>query len=162
MTRDVLYEGQILNLVRLEHRWEVVEHAPAVCVLALRGDDVLGVTQARPAIAQETWELPAGLMDAGETPEEAAQRELAEETQLTGDLSLITQVYTSPGFTDEKIYLFEAKGLSPAYGETDDGEDVTVSWRHLPSLWNEIREGKIASSAPTVLALSFALGRMGQ
>lgn len=162
MTRDVLYEGQILNLVKLEHRWEVVEHAPAVCVLALRGDEVLGVTQARPAIGQETWEIPAGLIDAGETPEAAARRELAEETQLTGELSLITQVYTSPGFTDEKIYLFEARGLSPAQAETDEGEDVTVSWRHVSSLWEEIREGNIASSAPTVLALSFALGRMGE
>ena len=102
MKRDVIYEGNILTLLTLDDRWEVVEHAEAVAVLALRGASILGVTQHRPAIGKPTWEVPAGLVDPGETPLQAAKRELAEETQLTGELSLLTQLYSSPGFTDEK------------------------------------------------------------
>ena len=158
MKRDVVYEGHILTLAILDDRWEIVEHAPAVAVLALRGPNILGVTQHRPAIEQTTWEVPAGLVDAGETPLQAAKRELVEETQLTGELDLVTQLYSSPGFTDEKIHLYRARNLSPAQGTLDEGEELTVVWRNVNELWDEIRAGKTASSGPSVLALSVAKG----
>ena len=113
--------------------------------------------QPRPAIGQNTWEIPAGLIDEGESPLEAAKRELAEEVQLTGDLELITQVYSSPGFTNEKIYIFEAKNLQAAYAKPDGDENITLSWRKPHEIYEDIRLGKVASSAPTVLALSYAL-----
>ena len=158
MKRDVIYEGNILTLVTLDDRWEIVEHAPAVAVLALRGANILGVTQHRPAIGKTTWEVPAGLVDPGETPLQAAKRELAEETQLTGELSLLTQLYSSPGFTDEKIHLYHARNLTKTTGELDKGEELTVQWRNVNELWDEIRAGKTASSGPSVLALSVARG----
>ena len=159
MKRDVIYEGKIINLVKLDDRWEVIEHPPAVVILALRDRKVLGVTQPRPALGHHTWELPAGLVDEGETPEEAALRELAEETQLTGKLSLITQAYTSPGFSDEKIYVYEAVDLQDKDGEPDDGEDVTIEWRDLDEVWHSIQQGDTLTSAPTAIALAYALGR---
>ena len=134
MKRDVIYEGNILTLAILDDRWETVEHAPAVAVLALRGPNILGVVQDRPAIGKTTWEVPAGLVDPGETPLQAAKRELAEETQLTGELSLITQLYSSPGFTDEKIHLYQARNLTEAEGELDEGEELTVQWRDVNEL----------------------------
>lgn len=161
MTREPIYQGKILNLVKLEQRWEVVEHAPAVCILALNEQQVLGVRQPRPAIECHTWELPAGLIDPGESPHDAALRELAEETQLSGTLSLITQVYTSPGFCTEKLYLFEARELRPASGKPDEGEDVTAEWRDLLSSWRALQRGELATSAPTALGLSVALARLG-
>lgn len=162
MKREVIYEGHIVNLVKLEDRWEAVEHAPAVIVLAVKADRVLGVEQQRPVIGGVTWELPAGLVDEGESPADAAARELAEEVQVSADLRLLTQVYTSPGFTDEKIYLFEANRLQAVDGEQDEGEDITVVWRDLKTTWDEIGSGKIATSAPTALALAYALGRLGK
>lgn len=158
--RDVIYDGHILGLVKLDDRWEVIEHAPAVAVLALRGRTVLGVEQYRPAIGQRTWEVPAGLIDGDETPEAAARRELAEETQLEGRLEFLTQVYSSPGFTDEKIYLFLAHDLSPAEGHPDDGEDLEIVWRDVDEVWDDVKNGTVTSSGPTVLALSIAKQRL--
>ncbi len=157
MNQKRLYEGKILSLVIQDNKWEIIEHAEAVAVLIIKDGQVLGVMQHRPAINRNTWEIPAGLIDEGEKPLEAAKRELAEEVQLTGDLELLTQVYSSPGFTNEKIYIFEAKNTSPAYAEPDSDENITLSWRKAGEIWEDIRLGKIASSAPTVLALSYAL-----
>jgi ADP-ribose pyrophosphatase len=156
MNRKYIYNGHILSLVLEDNKWEIIEHAEAVAVLSRRGHEVLGVMQHRPAINQTTWELPAGLIDEGETPQGAAMRELAEEVQLTGDLELITQVYSSPGFTNEKIYVFEAKNLSPAYATPDADENLQLSWRDVEEIWEDIKQGKVASSSPTVLALSYA------
>jgi ADP-ribose pyrophosphatase len=159
MNRKCIYKGYILSLVIEDDKWEIIEHAEAVAVLIMRRREVLGVMQHRPAINQTTWELPAGLMDDGETPLEAAQRELAEEVQLTGDLELITQFYTSPGFTNEKLYVFEAKNLSSAYAEPDSDENIQLSWRDVDEVWEDIKQGKVAASSPTVLALSYARGK---
>lgn len=165
LEREVLYRGRILNLVRLEGRWEVSENAEAVAILAYRESDnapqILGVRQRRPAIGQETWEVPAGLIDPGETPEVAAARELAEETQLTGTLQRVTQFYSSPGFTTEKIHLFEAADLRSAAATADPDEVLTVSWENPVTLWQHIREGQLASSGPTVIALMYLLARLG-
>lgn len=156
--RTVLYEGHIITLTKLDDKWEVVEHDEAVCVLVRQNGKVLGVKQHRPAINQTTWELPAGLIDPGETPEQAARRELTEEASLTGDLSFITQIYSSPGFTTEKVYVFEATNVRAAYADADEDEDLTVDWRAPEEVWQHIQEGRIASSAPTVAALAYALG----
>ena len=158
MNRKYIYQGHILSLVVQDNKWEIIEHAEAVAVLIMRGREVLGVMQHRPAINQTTWELPAGLIDEGETPLEAAKRELAEEVQLTGDLELITQFYSSPGFTNEKLYVFEAKNLSEAYAEPDSDENIQLSWRDVDEVWEDIKLGKVAASSPTVLALAYARG----
>ena len=159
MTYRTIYKGNIINVVKLDNFWEIVEHAPAVCILVLKEDKVLGVKQVRPAVNTQTWELPAGIIDAGETPEEAARRELAEEVQLTGKLTLITQMYSSPGFCNEETYLFEATDLKPAKGQPDEHEKLSLSWRKLDRLWQEIKRGKLKSSSATLLGLSYALGK---
>ncbi|MEZ4607268.1 MAG: NUDIX hydrolase [Deinococcales bacterium] len=158
MMEDIIYQGKILDLIKLDKRWEIVRHAPAVCILALQGDKVLGVRQYRPAIAQETWEVPAGLIDEGESPDEAALRELSEETQLGGKLKRIAEFYTSPGFCDEKIYLFEATELYEHAARPDEGENLQAGWEKLADIWQALCSGRVASSAPTLLALSYALG----
>jgi ADP-ribose pyrophosphatase len=157
MNQKRIYDGKILSLVVQDDKWEIIEHAEAVAILIIKDNQVLGVMQHRPAVKQSTWEIPAGLIDDGETPLEAAKRELAEEVQLTGDLELITQVYSSPGFTNEKIYIFTVTNLESAYAQPDSDEHLELSWRKPEELWQDIRLGKVASSAPTVLALSYAI-----
>ncbi len=154
---ETIYQGKILTLKRLDQKWELVEHAEAVAILALRQGKILGVRQYRPAIGQISWEVPAGLIDEGESPEQAAQRELAEETQLKADLELITQFYTSPGFTNEKIYLYRATNLTETHGELDEDEELELVWLEPEQLWEGIKTGILASSSPSVLALQIAL-----
>lgn len=156
---ETLYEGKILTLKRLDRKWEIVEHAEAVAILALLEGKILGVRQYRPAIGQTSWEVPAGLIDNGETPEEAAKRELAEETRLRADLELITQFYTSPGFSNEKIYLFRASNLAATQGELDDDEELELVWLEPQQVWQDIKAGHLASSSPSVLALQIALSQ---
>lgn len=159
--REVLYQGRIVNLVRLDGRWEVAEHQPGVVILVLEGRQVLGVRQERPATGLRTWELPAGLVDAGETAEQAAHRELAEEAGLGGKLELITSMYSSPGFTDELLYLFEASDLEPAHALADETEELELAWLDVQAAWDAVRNGSMATSAPSLVALAYALTRLG-
>ncbi|GAA6754855.1 MAG: NUDIX hydrolase [Thermus sp.] len=127
MSRTYLYRGRILNLA-LEGRYEIVEHKPAVAVIALQEGKMLFVRQMRPAIGLAPLEIPAGLIEPGEDPLAAAQRELAEETGLTGDLTPLFSFYVSPGFTDEKTFVFLAENLREAQATPDEDEAIEVVW----------------------------------
>lgn len=163
MNEDVIYRGRIVDLVKLGGRWEVVRHVPAVVILVEGEGEVLGVRQHRPAIGRETWELPAGLVDRGEDPEAAAHRELAEEVGLAAELELISQAYSSPGFSDELIYLYRARNWQTASGPDARQEELTLEWRDPKVALDDLRSGKLASSMPTALGLAFALnGRLQQ
>jgi ADP-ribose pyrophosphatase len=153
-----VFRGRILDLVVLDERWEVVRHAPAVAVLARDGlGRVLGVRQRRPAVDARTWELPAGLIDAGETAFAAAARELAEEANLAGTLTPLATAYVSPGFTDELVHLFEARELRPAVGAPDDDEELELEWREPRSVWDDAARGALATSMVTLLGIRQAL-----
>lgn len=158
--RKEIFAGHVLTLAILDGKWEVVEHPDAVAILVTRGSEVLGVRQFRPAVDRSCWELPAGLIDPGESPEEAAARELAEETQLAGELNLITRFYPSPGFSDELIYLFEATDTRAAHGIPDETEELTVEWRDPQEVWRQIADGSEATSAPTVVGLQHLLAQL--
>ena len=166
MTDTPIDDGKVIQVTKLGDRWEVVRHAPAVTVLVLRsgeaGEEVLLVSQQRPAIGCKTWELPAGLIDKGETPEGAAARELAEEVGLGGTLTKLAEFYSSPGFTDEKIFLFEATNTYEAHLPGDEDEDFESAWKPLLEVYSQIARGKLASSSPTLLGLTHALGRLGK
>lgn len=159
--RQPIFEGKIVDLVVLDGKWEVVRHADAVGILIARGRQVLGVSQLRPAIGRVSWEVPAGLIDPGETPAEAAAREAAEEVQLGGRLQLIGRFFTSPGFTDEEVHLFELHDSAPALGAPDPDERLTPQWRDALAAWNAVLAGQLATSSVTALALRHVLARHG-
>jgi len=160
--RDVIYTGRVVTLERLDGRWEVVRHPSSVAVLVADGRQVLGVRQRRVAVGRDTWEVPAGLIDPGETPEEAAARELAEEVGLTGELTPLTSFFISPGFTDERTYLFRAYDTSELRIEGDDDEDLEPEWRDALEVWRRVAAGEEVTSAPTMLALALLLGERGE
>ena len=111
---------------------EVVEHDRAVAVVALDDDDrVVLIEQYRHPLRRRLWELPAGLMDVEAEPAmETAARELAEETGFAASSwELLADIAASPGFTDEAVRIFLARGLTdigrPA-GADDEEADLRV------------------------------------
>ncbi|MFG1797552.1 NUDIX domain-containing protein [Nocardia sp. NPDC049149] len=129
VSSETVYSGAILAL-RLDQvrmpggkiaEREVIEHHGAVAVAAIDDDDnVVLINQYRHPIGRRLLELPAGLLDLpGEDPLVAAQRELAEETGLAArEWAVLVDVALSPGFTDEALRVYVARGLY----ETDQPE----------------------------------------
>lgn len=159
--REVLYNGKIVTLVVEDGRWEVVLHADSVAVLVNDGRRVLGVWQRRVAVGERTWEIPAGLVEPGEEPLEAARRELAEEVQLGGTVSPIVSFYVSPGFTDERVHLYRLSDQREALGQRDDGEDLELEWRDVSAVWGALVAGEERTSSTTAMALRHLLAELG-
>ena len=128
---------------------EVVEHSPAVCVLAENeAGEILFVRQHRYPVGRAVLELPAGVVEPGENPLETAHRELREEVGMDArSMTEITWFYTSPGFCDEEIILFFARDLFFSPKEGDDDETIQVEFWNREALIRglenrEIRDGK--------------------
>ncbi len=159
--REIKFRGRLITVAVQDGHWEIVEHPDAVAVIVARGRELLGVRQPRPAVGESTWEIPAGLIEEGEAPLDAAQRELAEEVQLGGSLTLVSRLYASPGFTDEQCYLYELAGARPASGTPDAGEDLVLEWRDALEVWNGVLVGTESTSGVTLLAVRHVLARAG-
>lgn len=140
---------------------EVVEHAGAVAVAALDADDrLMMLHQYRHAVRRRLWELPAGLLDTvGEDPLETARRELAEEAGLAAaEWSVLLDVVPSPGFSDESVRVYLARGISevgrPEMGD-DEEADLVTRWMSLPVAVRMVLAGTLVNgvSAAAVLAV---------
>lgn len=113
---------------------EVVEHLGAVAVAALDDDGTLVlIDQYRHPLGRRLWELPAGLIDAGEDPLVAAKRELVEEVGVVAtDWSVLVDVAASPGFTDEVVRVYLATGLSTVDREALGEEEADLEIHRVP------------------------------
>lgn len=172
---QVLYDGAILRL-RLDEvampgggsaRREVVEHFGAVAILAAEPaedgtDRITLIHQYRHPVARRLWEIPAGLLDVpGEDPLDAARRELAEEVGLAAERwSVLVDVDSSPGFTDESVRVFLAEQLRRAERPTPRDEEADLTVRTVPldeavamALHGELVNG---TAVAAVLALAAA------
>lgn len=146
--RVILPSGQ-------EKRREVVLHPSAVAVLPVLHDErLLLVRQYRHPAGNLLWEIPAGLIDRGESALESAKRELLEETGYSaGTWRRLFSFFTSPGFTDEIITLYVAKDLSQV-GQFDPQEIDAYNAYSLSELVGMIEAGSICD-AKTILAVFF-------
>jgi 8-oxo-dGTP pyrophosphatase MutT (NUDIX family) len=134
---------------------DYVRHVGAVGVVAL--DDahrVVLVRQYRHPLGRAIWELPAGLIDvAGEELAAAAQRELHEEVDLVAErLDLLVDMHTSPGFSNEVIRIFLARGLSAVpsherHERRDEEADMEVAWMDLDRAVDLVLAGEITNAA---------------
>ena len=137
---------------------EVVEHVDCVVILPVDSQgNILLVRQFRHAVNQEMLELPAGSIDPGETPEEAAIRELREETGYKpGKLEKLGGFYSAPGYCTEHLHFFRATELqkSPLMAEdTDEIEVVPTGPSDVPGL---IASGEVCD-AKTIAGFRIAL-----
>jgi ADP-ribose pyrophosphatase len=148
---------------------EVVSHPGAVAVVAIDDEDgVVLLRQYRHPVGDYLWELPAGLRDEdGEPPLETAKRELAEEALLAAERwSLLTTIYSSPGFCDERVLIYLAEGLSavdrPA-GFTVEHEELDMTLARVPlaEAVQRVFDGDIQNASAVVGLLAAAQTRSG-
>lgn len=115
-----------------EHEVATVRHAPCVVVIPIQDDGrVVLIRQYRHSVKRDLWELPAGGIDPGESPEAAAARECEEEIRLSPDhLERLVGLFPSPGYCDEEMIFFRVTGLrAPApdsLHKPDEDEDIQV------------------------------------
>ncbi|HEX6048399.1 MAG TPA: NUDIX hydrolase [Gemmatimonadaceae bacterium] len=167
-----VYTGRVINLdldtVRFPNgstgELEMIRHPGASAIVPFLGDpngpdpEILLLRQFRYAAEEVLYEVPAGRLDPGEDPLDCARRELLEETGCRAShIEHLYTMYTTPGFTDEKIHVFMAEGLER--GETDHEPDefITVEGVTLSAALGLIQRGEI-KDAKTALSILFAAG----
>lgn len=160
------FEGVVVNL-RVDQakvldgsirRREVVEHNGGVFICAFTNDGkILLVKQFRYPISQELYELPAGKLEIGEDPFECAKRELEEETgHIAKEWEDLGFIHTSPGFSNEKLYVFKARDLVKTQMNLDDGEFLEPIELTKEEIFDMIKENKI-TDAKTICGVFKAL-----
>jgi ADP-ribose pyrophosphatase len=167
-----MYTGRVISLDLDEVRFpdgttgelEIIRHPGASAIVPFlsdpAGDDpqVLLLKQYRYATGGYLYEIPAGRLDPGELPEACARRELLEETGCTAEsITPLTSMFTTPGFTDERIHLFLATGLTRGEARREADEFIEVESIPLSTALQMIERGEI-QDAKTALGLLFAAG----
>ncbi|HET9401907.1 MAG TPA: NUDIX hydrolase [Candidatus Acidoferrales bacterium] len=142
---------------------EVVTHHGSVVLLpVLRDANIILVRQYRHTVGDFLWEIPAGRIERGESPLAAAKRELAEETGYRARrLKLLMDVYPTPGFVAEHMYLYAATGLTAGGTNFDADERIETRPFPLATLLRMIRARKIhdAKSVAGILFYAYFLHR---
>jgi 8-oxo-dGTP pyrophosphatase MutT (NUDIX family) len=161
LSSETAYEGRLATVYRRTFRHEdgeevqreIVGHPGAVAVVAHDGERLFLVRQPREAVgAPDLLELPAGKLDEeGEEPLDTAKRELAEEIGKAAEhWEHLKTTFTSPGFTDERVHVFLATGLSDRSAEVEENERIDIVTHPLAELDALIDE---ATDAKTLVGL---------
>ena len=167
-----VYTGRVLNLdidtVRFPDgsvgELEMIRHSGASAVVPFVSDplgsdpQVMLLRQYRYAANGYVYEIPAGRLDPGELPIACAHRELREETGCTAaKMERLLTMYTTPGFTDERIHIFMATGLTVGEASREADEFLEVQTFPLSKALAMVEAGEI-QDGKTALGLLFAAG----
>lgn len=141
--RDEVIEPSGVRAIR-----EVITHPGSVVVLPVLPDGrILLIRQYRHATRQYLWELVAGRIDEGENPKAAAARELIEETGYRAKrLRVFLEMFPTPGFLEEKMFLLLAEGLTAGEAEPEDDEKIISRGYKRKELEEMIRTGKLCDA----------------
>jgi ADP-ribose pyrophosphatase len=167
-----IYTGRVINLDVDQVRFpdgttgelEIIRHPGASAIVPFLSDpagvdpQVLLLKQYRYATGGTLYEIPAGRLEPGELPEVCARRELLEETGCTAESIIpLTSMFTTPGFTDERIHLFLASGLTRGESRREADEFIEVETVSLSRALQMVERGEI-QDAKTALGLLFVAG----
>jgi ADP-ribose pyrophosphatase len=153
MRRDEVIEPSGVRAIR-----EVITHPGSVVVLPVLPDGrILLIQQYRHATRQYLWELVAGRMDPGETPKVAAARELIEETGFRAKrFRVFLDVFPTPGFLEERMFILLAQGLTAGKAEPEEDERIVSRAYSRRQLEAMIRGGRLRD-AKTIAGILFYL-----
>ncbi len=159
--KNYVYKGKILTL-RCDDailpngqpcKREIIEHSGGACVLYVENGCALFVKQYRYAYGESLYEIPAGKLEIGEDPEKAAARELEEEAGIrAGRLERLFVAYPTPGYTNEKIYIYQAYDCVKTTAHLDEGEFLDIEYIPLEQVKQMLKNGEI-KDAKTIIAL---------
>lgn len=157
-----LYKGKFFTLIQdlvysnnePPHQWDLIKHKGAVAIIPIAANgDVLLIRQWRRAIQRIIYEIPAGLFNHEETPEECAIRETQEEVGFKPQTLIPLQgIFAAPGYCDEYIHLFIGKDLLPSSLPQDPHEAIDLNPLPLSQCLHLIDSGEIRD-AKTICAL---------
>ena len=159
--KNYVYQGIIVNLrcddAQLPNgkpcKREIIEHSGGSCVLYVKENKVLLVKQFRYAYGESLYEIPAGKLEKGEEPILAAARELEEEAGVKAkDLQLLYVMYPTPGYTNEKIYIYQAFDGENVESHLDDDEFLDVVYLPVEEVKRMMQTGEI-KDGKTLIAL---------
>lgn len=161
-----IYQGSIFTMSKDEveikgkiYERDIIHHHGGVGVLAIKDNKILLVKQYRYAIGKESLEIPAGKLEKDEDPYTCGLRELEEESGYTSEkLYPICQMYSTPGFCNEKIYLYYTNHLIKVENPKamDEDEEIETFWFSFDEIQAMLENGEI-EDAKTIIALQFAL-----
>ena len=148
-----LYKDQVLLSNGQTSIREEIKHSGGASVLVVKNQKILFVKQFRYAYLEEVLEIPAGKLNAGENPKETAIRELEEECGLVAkNLKLLYEVYPTPGYTNERLYVYLASEVTEGKIHLDDDEFVEPIWIEESKVKQMLLNGEI-KDAKTIIAL---------
>ncbi|HXF42810.1 MAG TPA: NUDIX hydrolase [Pyrinomonadaceae bacterium] len=156
-----IYKGRIfsvtLDRIELENKQyerEIIHHPGSAVILPVFDDGTIAlVRQYRHAVGKFLLELPAGTVAQNEDPLSAAVRELEEEIGVTcSHMKLLGEFFVSPGFLDEKMYIFCATGLTDSIQKLEDDEFLTIEYFKQEKLLEMAKNGEI-EDAKTLIGL---------
>lgn len=162
-----IYDGVVVKLRKdkivlengVETYREIISHGGGACILAVKDGKILLEKQFRYAYGEEIYEIPAGKRDAGEDFFVTAKRELEEETGLIPlNLKKITEIYPTPGYTDEVIAIFYADEFEKGEIHFDETEFLTSQWIEQEKVFKMIENGEIKDGKTLVALLWYKSG----
>ena len=168
INKNRIYDGKILA-VRCDEvllpngrtsKREIVEHNGGSCVLVAREGKLLFVKQYRYAMGEVLYEIPAGKLEKGEDPKAAAVRELEEECGLVADDAELTyEIYPTPGYSEEHIYIYRCYGFKEGKVHLDENEFLTGEWIEEGEVRRMMADGRIRDGKTLVALLKYFLDK---
>jgi len=153
LSSEMIYQGRVFGLRRdeveepsgLQATREVITHPGSVVVLPVLPDGkIVMIRQYRHATRQYLWELVAGRKEPDETPKQGAARELLEETGYRAKrFKVFLDVFPTPGFLEERMYLLLAEGLTAGEAQPEEDERIEVRPFKLKELKQMIKSGRL-------------------
>ncbi len=164
--KNYIYKGKILTVRKDDALLpngepcirEIIEHSGGACVLYVEDGKILLVRQYRYAYGESVYEIPAGKLEIGEDPMKAAARELEEEAGIKANrLELLFVNYPTPGYTNEKIYIYRAFGGEKVPAHLDEGEFLDVEYVPVEKVKAMLKNGEIKDGKTIIAVQAYLL-----